>query len=91
MSLHLLRFANDFAQGNVSACDFVNRFIEQWKVERDNGTANDDSAEVSECLSTIFCLADLFNPEHNRDEYELDGNQLSHKVQETLATYHLTE
>ncbi|MEI8634959.1 colicin immunity domain-containing protein [Vibrio sp. PP-XX7] len=32
----------------------------------------DTEDNLNECLSSIFCLADLFNPDADREEYEFD-------------------
>ena len=35
-----------------------------------------DGPDLSVCLSSIFCLADLYNPNFDKAEYELDENDL---------------
>jgi hypothetical protein len=44
-----------------------------------------DDNKTSEALSSIFCLIDLFNPDDDRYEYELDEQRLRLKVLEILT------
>lgn len=39
-----------------------------------------DHAELSRCLSSIFCLSDMYFPEHLRD-----GNEIEHKLKNSLV------
>jgi hypothetical protein len=84
VSRQLLDFAVAFSRSTISAGDFAGAYIEKWKQERDAGSVNSDPDDLNECLSTIFCLADLYNPEDDRDEYELNEHELRQKVQETI-------
>lgn len=84
MSHDLTVIATQFAEGKISAIDFVNDYISQWKQERDNGELLKDPPEVSEALSTVFCLADLYNPETDREEYEFDDERLRQKIKSVL-------
>jgi len=84
VSKQLLEFARQFAIGEVSADDFADSFMKRWKQERDAGGTLLDSDEVSECLSTIFCFADLYNPEAGREEYELDETKLRYEIRKVM-------
>ncbi len=75
MSLSLVEFARGFVAGKISVASFSDQFIGRWKVERDNRTHRGDSARVSECLSSIFCVADMF-AETPEQDYELNKSQL---------------
>jgi hypothetical protein len=68
----LYEFAKRFAAGEIPAEAFADTFMERWKQERNSAPNMEvrDSDEVSESLSTICCLADLYNPEPEREEYE---------------------
>lgn len=81
----VLALAKSFTEEKLSAEQFSNSYMEIWKFERDSNLLQKDDSSLSECLSTIFCLADLYNPEINRDEYELDEKQLRVKVAESIA------
>lgn len=80
MSYLLLDFAKSFSSGRLSAAVFADAYIELWRIERDNENVLKYDAAISEGLSTIFCLADLYNPEDDREEYELDDEQLQEQV-----------
>ncbi len=87
MSGQLYEFAKRFAAGEIPAEAFADPFMERWKQERDSAPNMDvrDSDEVSECLSTIFCLADLYNPEAEREDYELGESRLRFEVRNALG------
>ncbi len=89
MSTTILEFARSFVNGRLTADQFVDSYQELWKIERDNKRLLDDPDELSECLSTIFCLADLYNPESDREEYELSEDQLLQKVDENISKHDL--
>jgi hypothetical protein len=84
MSQTLFEFARSFATGRLTPDEFANAYIELWKIERDQNILRLDHTALSECLSTIFCLADLYYPESSREEYELNGEQLRARVQEMI-------
>jgi hypothetical protein len=84
MSQTLFEFARSFATGRLTPDEFANSYIELWNIERDQRLLPLDPAPLSGCLSTIFCLADLYNPDLGREEYELDGEQLRARVQEMI-------
>jgi hypothetical protein len=85
MSMTLLKFAQSFVRGRLSAEIFSEAYIELWKIDGDLGLLPNDEPVMSECLSTIFCLADLYcPPEYHRMECELDADGLLLKVFECL-------
>lgn len=84
MSSQLHDFAMEFATGEISAEEFVDPFMERWRRERDSGGLADDPDEVSERLSSIFCLADLYNPEADRAGYELDESGLRSEIRRLM-------
>lgn len=73
-----------FAEGSVSADDFASDYLDRWKNERDDGRLLTDPPEVSEALSSIFCLADLYNPQSDREEYEYDEPKLRQEIKAVL-------
>ncbi|MCQ6256857.1 colicin immunity domain-containing protein [Pseudomonas sp. Q11] len=87
MSLELIVFARRFVEGSLSAEAFSDPYMAQWKEERDLNKLKDDSASVSECASSIFVLADCFNPESDRDADELDEVGLKQEVEATLRKF----
>ncbi|EIT00871.1 bacterial self-protective colicin-like immunity family protein, partial [Yersinia pestis PY-89] len=52
----------------MSAQVFANAYIEFWRIERDQRICLKDNEKLNECLSSIFCLADLYNPDSDREE-----------------------
>lgn len=80
MSMELLESVRQFVDGNVSAEIFADSFMERWKRERDTGITFKDCDRLSECLSTVFCLADLYNPASGRATYELDDARLREEI-----------
>lgn len=86
MSLTVLALAKSFVLKRLSADQFSNAYIEIWKYEGETGLLQKDDSQLSECLSSIFCLADLYNPEPDREEYEFDEEQLREKVTELIST-----
>lgn len=89
LSVTILEFARSFSNGRLTSDEFANSFIELWKIERDNNFLQKDGNRLSECLSSIFCLADLYNPDIDREEYELDGKQLSSEVSKLINKFGL--
>ncbi len=89
MSITVLALAKSFAAERLSADEFSNSYMELWKFERDSNLLQKDEDNLNECLSSIFCLADLYNPDADREEYELDKGQLRTKVIEVIEKFML--
>jgi hypothetical protein len=85
MSTELYAFAEQFAIGQIPADNFADEFITRWKEERDAGMLTKDTPEASERLSSIFCVADLYNPDPDRKDYELDELQLRERVKTLMG------
>ncbi|PIT08413.1 colicin immunity protein [Snodgrassella communis] len=84
MSIIILEFARSLVNERIAPQVFVEAYIELYRIERDNNLLIKDEDSISKCLSTIFCLADLYNPESDRDEYELDDQQLIEQIEQEL-------
>ncbi|WEJ72251.1 colicin immunity domain-containing protein [Pseudomonas sp. PSE14] len=84
MSLTILDFAKSFVAGRLTADVFSEAYIELWKIERDRDILQLDGPSLSECLSSIFCAADMYEPDESREEYELDGEMLKSEVSALL-------
>ena len=87
MSRVMLEFARSFVIGRLSADEFSSGFSELWRIERDGGLLQADEDKLSECLSSIFCLADIYNPNEDRAEYELDGERLREEVSSKIRAF----
>lgn len=84
MSITILMFAKSFVGERIEADVFAEAYMELWKIEGKNNILQKDSPVVSECLSSIFCLADMYNPNPDRDFQELDAAQLRTAVEELV-------
>jgi len=80
MSLTILEFARSFVAGRLTAEIFSEAYIELWKIERDRNLLQLDEPSLNECLSSIFCAADMYEPSESREEYELDDEMLRTEV-----------
>jgi hypothetical protein len=81
MSVVLLRFAESFVESRLSPEIFSVAYMELWKIERDGVLTQADPPGLSECLSTIFCLADMYAPgDEPLDVGELNGESLKAEV-----------
>lgn len=80
MSLTILEFARSFVAGRLTAEIFSEAYIELWKIERDRNVLHLDEPSLNECLSSIFCAADMYEPNESREEYELDDEMLRAEV-----------
>ncbi len=85
MSITILALAKSFQAGRLNADEFSNAYVELWKFEGKEGLLSLDDELLSECLSSIFCLADLYNSSPFRQGYELNEIQLKKKVSDLLA------
>jgi len=85
MSHKLLKYVHSYMSQDVNTQEFVEKFFTQWRYERDNKELAKDSPKVSKVLSSIFCLIDLYNPEEDREDYELNEKMLKEKIKEVLA------
>ncbi|MBF7957856.1 colicin immunity domain-containing protein [Rahnella victoriana] len=89
MSMTLIDFAKQFAESTLNADNFADEYIRLWKVERDSNNQEKDTDIVSECCSSIFVVADCYNPEADRDDYELDEATLRIEVKALLEKSNL--
>ncbi|CAI1965401.1 Microcin-D immunity protein [Serratia entomophila] len=89
MSIQLINFAKEFVAAKVSADRFSDPYMKKWKAERDSGISKKDSDAISECCSSIFVLADCYNPESDRRESEVDEAGLRKEVKAILEKFKL--
>ncbi|WP_440093846.1 colicin immunity domain-containing protein [Pseudomonas syringae] len=80
MSLTILEFARSYVAGRLTSEIFSEAYIELWKIERDKNVLQLDDPSLSECLSSIFCAADMYEPDESREDYELDDEMLRAEV-----------
>jgi len=87
MSIKLIDFAKKFVDSKINADEFADKYISLWRVERDSNNREKDSDIVSESCSSIFVVADCYNPEFDRDDYELDEVGLRGEVRSILEKF----
>ena len=80
MSLTLLKFAKSFLSERLTAEVFSEAYIELWRIERDSDILLRDPPALSECLSSIFCAADMYYPAESREEHQFDEGRLRAEV-----------
>jgi len=76
----LLDIVKLFLADEISAEKFVDRYQKRWKIERDNHLLQKDNDSLSECLSSVFCAADMYESDFDREEYEFDETALKEEV-----------
>lgn len=84
MSRTILEFAKSYVAGRLKAEIFCEAYIELWKIERDSNVLQLDEPSLSECLSSIFCAADMYEPNESREEFEFDDESLRVEVASLL-------
>ncbi|MEE4692201.1 colicin immunity domain-containing protein [Pseudomonas alliivorans] len=84
MSFTIFEFARSFVAGRLTPESFSEAYIELWKIERDKNLLQLDEPSLSECLSSIFCVADMYESDESREDYELDGEMLRSEVARLL-------
>lgn len=87
MSYLLFDFARSFVAERLSATVFSEAYMELWRIERDSKNLLNYDVKISECLSSIFCLTDMYNPDEDREEYEFNDDQLRDEVNKLLINY----
>ncbi|WP_396018876.1 colicin immunity domain-containing protein [Erwinia aphidicola] len=56
-------------------------------MECDSNLLVQDDDNLSELLSSVFCIADMYNPDDDREEYEFNEEQLRHEISKLIITY----
>lgn len=88
MSMLIFKFAERFVDGWISAQSFSDAYVQLWKIERDSDLLREDFPGLNECLSTIFCVADMYEPDEvSRADYELGDEGLLREVSNVLAAF----
>lgn len=88
MGILVHKFAERFAAGWISAQSFSDAYIQLWRVGRYFDLLTDDIPGLNECLSTIFCLVDMYEPgDESRADYELGDEGLRREVLDALAAF----
>ncbi len=85
MSSNLLNLVNQFLIHEIEPQKFVDEYISLWQLERGEEWLTLNSPDMQQKLSSIFCLADMFNGEDDRDENEFDEDRLRYEIKRELA------
>ena len=89
MTYTILEFVNSFVNSRLSADDFANAYLELWRIEREREVWKHKEYDLGGVLASIFCVADLYNPDDDKEDYEFNDDQLKHKVIELLKEHDL--
>ncbi len=87
MSQSLKKYIDDFLAKNISAEYFTDTYMAKWKGERDSNLLKQDNDNLSQLLSSVFCVADMYNPDNDREEYEFNDEQLWNEVNNLMIDY----
>ncbi|CAI2539854.1 Microcin-D immunity protein [Serratia liquefaciens] len=84
--MKLVELGKAFLDNKISA----DKFAEDIVVERRKLYGVDDpNKAVSQCGGELFIIADCYNPDSDRDDYELDEAGLRKEVKATLEKFKL--
>lgn len=82
----IIELARNFLASRVTAIQFSeNICIERRKLY----DIKDQDQNVLNCGEELFMIADLFEPDPDRESYELDETGLKNEVKATLEKFHL--
>ncbi|HEI8763754.1 TPA: colicin immunity domain-containing protein [Klebsiella oxytoca] len=82
----IIELARNFLASRVTAIQFSeNICIERRKLY----DIKEQDQNVLNCGEELFMIADLFEPDPDRESYELDETGLRNEVKATLEKFHL--
>lgn len=87
MSQALKNYIDSFIAKDIPANYFASGYMVKWKAERNNNLLAKDNEKLSELLSSVFCLADMYNPGDTRDGYEFNDEQLWNEANKLMIDY----
>ncbi len=73
-----------FVDDGYNVDDFVDNYIEEYRKVRDSNRFPIEFPIIDGTLSSIFVMADAYNPDDNRSDYELSGDELRESVRALL-------
>jgi len=87
MRLLILDFIKSYLRGRLDVYVFVEAYMELYKLLRESTQCipSQDELLLDEILSTIFLIADNFNLEDDRMEYEFDEKQIYSRVNTEIS------
>ncbi|WP_431022126.1 colicin immunity domain-containing protein [Erwinia rhapontici] len=87
MSQLLKNYIDSFISMDITADVFADSYMTKWKIERDSNLLVQDDDKLSELLSSVFCITDMYNPDNDREEYEFNEDQLRHEINKIVTNY----
>ena len=88
MSNTLLLFAKSYLKGRLTEENFVDAYIELWRIERDSEESICDEKHIDEVLSSIFIACDNYDPDPNtRHPDEYDSSQLKLAIKKIMKEF----
>ncbi|UDQ79635.1 colicin immunity domain-containing protein [Erwinia rhapontici] len=87
MSQLLKNYIDSFISMDITADVFADSYMTKWKIERDSNLLVQDDDNLSELLSSVFCITDMYNPDNDREEYEFNEDQLRHEINKIITNY----
>jgi len=87
MSQILKNYIDSFISMDITADVFADSYMTKWKIERDSNLLVQDDDKLSELLSSVFCITDMYNPDNDREEYEFNEDQLRHEINKIITNY----
>ncbi|WP_456310122.1 colicin immunity domain-containing protein [Serratia proteamaculans] len=87
MSQLLKNYIDSLISMDITADVFADSYMTKWKIERDSNLLVQDDDKLSELLSSVFCITDMYNPDNDREEYEFNEDQLRHEINKIVTNY----
>lgn len=87
MSIYLKYFIDSFIERKIKADEFAGCYMSKQRYERDSDLLSKDENHLSVLLSNIFCLADMYNPDEDRKEYEFNEDPLRDQIEKLNLDY----
>ncbi|WP_269935767.1 colicin immunity domain-containing protein [Serratia liquefaciens] len=81
----VIELARDFLNSKVNALEFS----EEICIERRKLYGIDQDKNVLNCGEELFMVAEIYNPDSDRADYELDESGLRKEVKATLEKFNL--
>ncbi|WP_434668898.1 colicin immunity domain-containing protein [Klebsiella sp. B345] len=84
--LKLIELGRDFLNKKISADEFVLSIV---IARRESYGSEEINKDINHCGGELFTIADCYNPESDRENYELDEQGLRKEVKAILEKFNL--
>lgn len=85
--MRLIELAKQLVSSEITAAYYELEYLAIWREEGKAGLLAQDPKTLGECASTLFILADCYNPDPDRHDSELDEEGLKQEVEATLRKF----